>query len=904
MTTSQTNLRVRISADLADIKQGLGLLRGELARVKGQADKALNNTGLLNGLRGMRSAVVGLAGALGAGLSVHGLIAISDEAKTINGRLQLATESQEDFNRAQAETFRIAQSTRNGLKSIADLYARMERSTRDLKLNQATILQLTDTIAKTSAISGGGPGTEAALVQFGQLLSAGDLSAVAQELNSVQEQAPRLAEALKQGLIELGYEGNTSLKKMVSEGGVSLQDLLKALLSQADKVDAEFAQLPETISGGFTRIRNSFLQYTATSADAGSVSATIANALKSIADNLPSLISGFVRLASVIGAYFLVFKVLPGLIAGAIGLGNALRAAGTAGVGALRGITIALAPALALFAGIQIGAWLREEFVEVRVAGIYLAQSLHKVAVSIAHYFTTAGPRIKLAMLEAFNFLIDIADRMNTAIIGVLEKIPGRVGRAYAAMRGKSKAFLEGLRADTAGVAAEVAKLDAELAAKLAEINAGYGDQVNQAYADAAGAGRGSLDTGTGDVAIGGGGNGDKVVAGVINQAELAADKLKRLLEGLEHAFKAREVSVTDYFRLRTSLQLQAVDLEILLAKAEAASAKTTDQRSAALTRAAILERDRAEIATNARREEAEAAKQFHTDEMQRLEEKSQAAQGRLRNAETAIGAQVEAGLLGAQEGERQIRAERARTIEQLLRLRAETLAYYATLNPGSPEAQAALDYLRQLNGGIGEVQASQRELSNAVEDEAVRAFSTLFADITDGVKSAKDAFNDFVGSFLKGIARILQQKAAEKLVDAIFASFNVKHAGGVVGNSGSWTRNVNPLLLGMAPRYHGGGIAGLAPDEVPAILQEGEEVLTKNDPRHRKNLRKVLDKNASLGGIQVNTVVTVEGGAAGGDGAANAQRLGDALEGAVVDVMVKHSRQGGFLWKLQQGRT
>jgi len=38
------------------------------------------------------------------------------------------------------------------------------------------------------------------------------------------------------------------------------------------------------------------------------------------------------------------------------------------------------------------------------------------------------------------------------------------------------------------------------------------------------------------------------------------------------------------------------------------------------------------------------------------------------------------------------------------------------------------------------------------------------------------------------------------------------------------------------AARLHAGGIAGLAPDEVPAILQRGEEVITRRDPRHRRN--------------------------------------------------------------------
>ena len=34
----------------------------------------------------------------------------------------------------------------------------------------------------------------------------------------------------------------------------------------------------------------------------------------------------------------------------------------------------------------------------------------------------------------------------------------------------------------------------------------------------------------------------------------------------------------------------------------------------------------------------------------------------------------------------------------------------------------------------------------------------------------------------------------------------------------------------------HSGGVAGLRSDEVPTILQRGEEVLTRKDPRHRLN--------------------------------------------------------------------
>jgi lambda family phage tail tape measure protein len=54
-------------------------------------------------------------------------------------------------------------------------------------------------------------------------------------------------------------------------------------------------------------------------------------------------------------------------------------------------------------------------------------------------------------------------------------------------------------------------------------------------------------------------------------------------------------------------------------------------------------------------------------------------------------------------------------------------------------------------------------------------------------------------------------------------------HNGGVAG-SGSSFRNIHPSVFANAQRYHSGGIAGLAPNEVPAILQRGERVLSLSE--------------------------------------------------------------------------
>ncbi len=79
--------------------------------------------------------------------------------------------------------------------------------------------------------------------------------------------------------------------------------------------------------------------------------------------------------------------------------------------------------------------------------------------------------------------------------------------------------------------------------------------------------------------------------------------------------------------------------------------------------------------------------------------------------------------------------------------------------------------------------------------------------------------------------AEALAKKTALSLFGdgGLFAG--VFHGGGVVGRGGTRRRVPAALapLFAMAPRYHSGGIAGLKPNEVPAILERGETVLTEN---------------------------------------------------------------------------
>jgi hypothetical protein len=76
---------------------------------------------------------------------------------------------------------------------------------------------------------------------------------------------------------------------------------------------------------------------------------------------------------------------------------------------------------------------------------------------------------------------------------------------------------------------------------------------------------------------------------------------------------------------------------------------------------------------------------------------------------------------------------------------------------------------------------------------------------------------------------------AAQALAFANSMSAGGFHGGGIAGSPNMF-RSVSPFVFLGATRYHTGGLAGLQPNEVPAILQRGEEVITQSDPRHRFN--------------------------------------------------------------------
>ncbi|MDE2640408.1 MAG: tape measure protein [Chloroflexota bacterium] len=118
---------------------------------------------------------------------------------------------------------------------------------------------------------------------------------------------------------------------------------------------------------------------------------------------------------------------------------------------------------------------------------------------------------------------------------------------------------------------------------------------------------------------------------------------------------------------------------------------------------------------------------------------------------------------------------------------------------------------------------------------EAAGAFNSAVRGMEDAlvsfVQTGKLSFSDLANSIIADIARIVvRQQILGPLVGAFGGGSlfgGLFHAGGQVGH-GTRSRSVDPRAFAFAPRYHEGGVAGLRPDEVPAILQRGETVLPR----------------------------------------------------------------------------
>ena len=256
--------KVKVTGDVSNAVSAIGKLRSELGGLQSFAAKALSFAGI--------------------GIGAAEIVRLADTYGQLTARLQLATTYTGDFDKVQKALAKSAESTRSSLEDTIDLYTKLSNPLAAMGRSGEQSVGIITTVNKAIALSGvSAEAAAAGILQFGQALGAGRLGG--EELNSILENTPGLADAIAEGLGVARGE----LKKLGSDGKLTARVVVEALEKVAARVDTDFAKLPLSVGQALTLLKNSFTQIIGGTAQASGAMGALARAIVVVSDSLKTL---------------------------------------------------------------------------------------------------------------------------------------------------------------------------------------------------------------------------------------------------------------------------------------------------------------------------------------------------------------------------------------------------------------------------------------------------------------------------------------------------------------------------------------------------------------------------------------------------------------------------------------
>ena len=267
-------------------------LRADIARLQRDMDSARQVVG--NATAGMERAANAAKAAIAsiaAGLGIQELGRMVDEYAKFTAQLKLASMSQREYAAAYADVKRISTSAQQDLQATGMLYARIANGTRELGTTQKQVASITETVNLALKVSGATASESAsAQLQLSQAFAAGALRG--EEFNAVNESAPRLMQALADGIgVPVG-----ALKKMAEQGQITSQIMADVLPNALTKLREESKEI-QTISGAFTVLRNNMMEFVGIQANASGAVSGVVSAISLLSNNLTLLAGAITTLA-------------------------------------------------------------------------------------------------------------------------------------------------------------------------------------------------------------------------------------------------------------------------------------------------------------------------------------------------------------------------------------------------------------------------------------------------------------------------------------------------------------------------------------------------------------------------------------------------------------------------------
>lgn len=205
-----------------------------------------------------------------------------------------------------------------------------------------------------------------------------------------------------------------------------------------------------------------------------------------------------------------------------------------------------------------------------------------------------------------------------------------------------------------------------------------------------------------------------------------------------------------------------------------------------------------------------------------------------------------------------------------------EKLAFYQAKDLTDPTNQAEIANLQGLITGLDNVGrkavVTGQMINEGIAGVGASAFDGLARAIAEGANawdSFRDAFLQAAADFLRQIAQMIIQQAILNAIGggsgggagaggggvggsiASIISGLFRHDGGMVGSGGGFKSAPAAAFGPGTYRYHVGGIAGLKPGEIPAVLKRGEVV----DPGDGSVFGEVFGGKQGAGSLKIVNV-------------------------------------------------
>ena len=272
-------LNIQLTLDQARFQQNLEKAQNRAKQFSVRSSQYLNN--IEKAAQNLNNFTRGTFWAGFAGGRIAQLKNYADSYTEIQNKLRLVESASINSARGLESVFDISLKTNQSIQATSGVYQRFAQNAEALKISQAQVASLTETVSKAVAISGASAeSAQAALMQFGQALGSGVFRG--DEFNSVMEQTPGLAKAIADGLGVTTGE----LRNMAKEGELTTDVLIPALERAKSSVDSQFGSRILTISAALENLSTATVKWVGETDNAIGVSRTAAEIINGFSHHL------------------------------------------------------------------------------------------------------------------------------------------------------------------------------------------------------------------------------------------------------------------------------------------------------------------------------------------------------------------------------------------------------------------------------------------------------------------------------------------------------------------------------------------------------------------------------------------------------------------------------------------